>query len=275
MEQLTSEELSVLPKQMAAFMENAPTLEGANQVQVEPGGATFTTIQAALNSITDASQQKQYALYISGGTFNEALTLKPWCFLIGAGTAQTIVTYPGTYNTDGLQATIIAASNCGIGNMIVNSTYAPNVIFSNGIRCDDAVNFNIANVVVNTEDSPGTAGSMLPIYNNFGGYSTGPCNVVISSSAINAQCQNSGTYAIGVWAVSNGTYQIFNSKIVVSGSTGGVGICANPGPGSNVTVDDSTVNGVEFSLLGSSNSTLIANGCTLNGPVGPDVVVNP
>jgi len=272
--QFTQKEINALPKKMVSFMENTPDFDGTNQAQVEPGGAIFPTIQAAINSIKDASEQNQYVVYISPGTFNEALTLKPWVFLVGKGPDQTMVTHPGTFNTDGLEATVIAASNSGIGSMSVSSTYAPGVLFCNGIRCDDAINFNIANVVCTVEDNASRRGALMPIYNNFGGSSTGPCNVVIASTVVVANCLNPESMANGVWAIQNGTYQIFSSKITASGNNNAIGICANPSPGSNVTVDDSVVTGVEFCLLGSSGSTLTANGCTLRGPVGPYVTVN-
>jgi hypothetical protein len=63
-----------------------------NSVVVQPGGQSFSTITAALGSITDASQQREYVLSIGAGTYSEAVTCKPWVYLSGAGVGQTIIT---------------------------------------------------------------------------------------------------------------------------------------------------------------------------------------
>jgi len=43
--------------------------------------APFLTIQAAINSVTDATANKQYTIIISPGFYNETLTLKAWVHL--------------------------------------------------------------------------------------------------------------------------------------------------------------------------------------------------
>src|SRR5205085_11779632 len=91
---------------------------GGNTVSVDPGGATFPTIGAALASITDASQKKQYLLSVGPGTYNEQVFLKPWCYVQGAGRDQTTVTWPPT--SQFLQrGTIVGASNSNIGGMTI------------------------------------------------------------------------------------------------------------------------------------------------------------
>src|ERR1051325_836518 len=89
-----------------------------NSVQVDPGGAVFPTIGAALASITDASQKKQYLLTVGPGTYNEQVTLKPWCYLYGSGQGQTIVAWPPPSDAFS-RGTIISASNSSVANMTV------------------------------------------------------------------------------------------------------------------------------------------------------------
>src|SRR5437763_5545575 len=91
---------------------------GGNSVQVDPGGTTFPTIGAALASITDASQKKQYLLTVGPGTYNEQVTLKPWCYLHGSGQDQTTVIAPPTQDAYA-RGTIISASNSSISDMTV------------------------------------------------------------------------------------------------------------------------------------------------------------
>src|SRR6184192_2933752 len=95
----------------------AAAVEG-NSVQIDPGGATFPTIGAALASITDASQKKQYLLTVGPGTYNEQVTLKPWCYLHGSGQDQTTVIAPPTQDAYA-RGTIISASNSSISDMTV------------------------------------------------------------------------------------------------------------------------------------------------------------
>src|ERR687888_2342639 len=96
----------------------APVLEAGNgnSVQVDPGGATFPTIGAALASITDASQQKQYLLTVGPGTYNEQVALKPWCYVHGSGQDQTTVSAPPASDAFS-RGTIISASNSSISDM--------------------------------------------------------------------------------------------------------------------------------------------------------------
>ena len=60
---MATEEQTRFPHHELREQFGAPTLEAdaGNSVQVDPGGATFPTIGAALASITDASQKKQYS----------------------------------------------------------------------------------------------------------------------------------------------------------------------------------------------------------------------
>src|SRR5205085_2958002 len=76
------------------------------------------TIGAALASINDASQKKQYLLSVSPGTFNEQVTMKPWCFLQGTAQDQTVVSAPPTADAFS-RGTVISASNSSISDLTV------------------------------------------------------------------------------------------------------------------------------------------------------------
>jgi len=278
--QLTALEIEKLPKSMVAFMDQRPLAAGGvqnlgqNQVQVEPGGQIFTSIQAAINSIQNASEKNQYAIYVGPGTYNEAITLQPWVFIIGTGPTQSILTYNGSPNNDGSTATVIAVSNSGVAGMTVNSPYVSGAMTCASFLCNGVTNFNIANVVCNLQDTAANPANLLAIYNNMGLPDGPPCNVVVASSTIKITASNPGTFAIGIWAASNGTYQVFSSNIAVTGQYVAVGVAANPGANSNVTVDYSTVSGTQYCLEGSYQSTLVANQCQLTGPISPYVTVN-
>lgn len=70
----------------------AQDLAPGGAVRVEPGGRTFDTISAALESITDNSLRRQYVVEIGPGTYREVVHCKPYVYLKGAGVDATIVT---------------------------------------------------------------------------------------------------------------------------------------------------------------------------------------
>jgi len=61
-------------------------------------GADYSTIQAAINSITDASASKPYILEIAPGVYTENLTLKNYVHFKGIGTGTEVVIF-GTSGT--------------------------------------------------------------------------------------------------------------------------------------------------------------------------------
>lgn len=63
----------------------------ANVVVVSPEGGDFTSIQAAIDSIVDASADHRYLVWIGPGVYEEAVTTKAGVDLQGAGQGLTIV----------------------------------------------------------------------------------------------------------------------------------------------------------------------------------------
>ncbi|MEO8035479.1 MAG: hypothetical protein ABI837_13670, partial [Acidobacteriota bacterium] len=77
-------------EKLKAFVERLKSIPPAprhlrdGQVEVVPGGKTFPTIGEALKSITDASHQKEYTLYLGPGVYAENVVCKPWVFIEGS-----------------------------------------------------------------------------------------------------------------------------------------------------------------------------------------------
>ncbi len=67
----------------------------ANTLVVARSGGDFTSIQAAINSITLASADNPYAIFVASGVYTEQVTLKPYVTLVGAGQAATIIRWFG------------------------------------------------------------------------------------------------------------------------------------------------------------------------------------
>jgi hypothetical protein len=82
------------------------TVKKENVVTVAAlGGAEYTSIQAAIDSVTGASQVNPYTIYINPGVYVESLTLKnnvnlkgvgPAASVIVAGVSGTLATFPDT-----------------------------------------------------------------------------------------------------------------------------------------------------------------------------------
>ena len=105
----------------AAQIKAAASQLASNTVRVDPGGATFPTIGAALASITDASQKKEYLLTVGPGFYNEQVILKPFVYIQGAGPALTTISYPPvSSNNIQSRGTVVGASNSGIGSLTAN-----------------------------------------------------------------------------------------------------------------------------------------------------------
>jgi len=84
------------------------TVNYAQSVTVAKSGGDFTSIQAAIDSITDAAVNKPYVIDIYPGIYEENLVLKNYISMSGKGsgfdvvilgTSGTLVTLPSTFST--------------------------------------------------------------------------------------------------------------------------------------------------------------------------------
>lgn len=240
----------------------------ANQVEVQPGGKTFATIGAALASITDASLKKQYVLYIGPGTYNERVVCKPWVFLQGSGSDETVITAPATFDFND-KGTVIGASNSALQNLSVFSTGSGWGSFATAVACNSALNFDIENCFVQAKDEQGGA-NIWAITTDYQGGASG--SVVYLSYTSVLATMISDSQPLGLLAATASVVQLTESKVAAQGRNGwGVASAS----GSSVTLYNCFAGGDGFSLNIPDHATLIANQCQLQGPVGSGVVVNP
>ena len=61
-----------------------------NVVIVAKSGGDFTSIQAALDNITDAGSNNRYLVWVAPGTYTERVTMKPYVDIEGAGELVTL-----------------------------------------------------------------------------------------------------------------------------------------------------------------------------------------
>ena len=91
-----------------------------NVVTVAKSGGNFTGIQAALDSIADASSDNRYLVVVGPGTYQEKVQLRPWVDVTGAGRGITIITSPGdTYEPE---ATVSGEDNTELSHLTVANT---------------------------------------------------------------------------------------------------------------------------------------------------------
>lgn len=93
-------------------------------VTVAKSGGQFTTIQAAIDSITDASASKPYVVYVYPGVYDEQVTLKDYVSLYGASRMGTRIVHEDgavTPPTDGYVVKVM--QGCTVSNIYIENTY--------------------------------------------------------------------------------------------------------------------------------------------------------
>ena len=125
----------------------------AQVVNVAKSGGNFTSIQEGIDSITDASATKRYAVVVHPGNYTESVTLKDYVDLIGTGrtnsrivgTSGTVLTFPTTKATVQDMGIYVDYGALGANSTAITSAGADNVI----IRCDIGVTKSSGDFVMN------------------------------------------------------------------------------------------------------------------------------
>jgi len=82
----------------------------------------YSTIQKALDSITDAASAKPYRIVVGVGTFTEAFLLKPWTFVVGASRKTTVLS-PAQANWISADFSASGSQDTGIANCTIGATF--------------------------------------------------------------------------------------------------------------------------------------------------------
>ncbi len=95
----------------------------ARTLVVAASGGDFTSVQAAVASITDASATNPYLIWLAPGVYAETVTLKPYVHLQGAGRDVTVL--QGSITDDNGspvdKATLILDSNTSVRDLTVTN----------------------------------------------------------------------------------------------------------------------------------------------------------
>jgi hypothetical protein len=263
-------ELNTFIDQSASFVSQTKKTALAlapNTAQVWPGGAIFSTIQAAIDSITGASAQEQYQVAVGPGTFNETVTMKDYVYVIGSGQDVTIITAPP--GAQGVTGVVISASGGGISELTINAPGSSWGAWPTGIKIGGTGKFHVSGVTINS-GAGANGDNVRGLSNNTGGSQTG--YVILSQCILNISGDNqSGCTALELFG--SGLSVLINlTAIEVSGGSQNFGITT--AGGATVTLEDSKITASTFALYDSDGGSLItANQCSINGPVSGGVVV--
>ena len=130
-------------------------------VTVAKAGGDFDTIQGAIDSITDATTTKRYAIKVYPGNYAESVTMKNYVDIIGTGrtnsritgTSGTVLTFPSIKATILDMGIYVDYGTLGATSTAITSAGADSVM----IRCDIGVTKSGGDYVMNAITA--TAGS--------------------------------------------------------------------------------------------------------------------
>ena len=91
-----------------------------NVVIVAKSGGDFTTITAALTSITTASDTNRYLIYVAPGVYTERVTMKQFVDIEGAGELTTKITFIGDASV--VTGTVVGANDAELRFLTVENT---------------------------------------------------------------------------------------------------------------------------------------------------------
>jgi hypothetical protein len=93
-----------------------------NVVVVAKSGGDYTSVQAAIDSITDAAASNPYLVWVAPGVYQEQVTMKPFVHLQGAGQEATVISSTAnSVDWPPTQATLLLASDTSLRYLTVGN----------------------------------------------------------------------------------------------------------------------------------------------------------
>jgi hypothetical protein len=249
-----------------------------NTVQVWPGGASFTSIQPAIDSIKDASPQKPYSVSVGAGTYKENVQMKANVFMLGAGQDQTIITAaPGPIPSPGVTATgvVQTAGDSGIGDLTITATGGIYGCWVIAMKVQIPGKFKATGVTFNANDG-GLAGNNIYGITNIIFSTHADSMLHLGSCIINAVGTGRNALTTGMDGYGTGYITTLSLSTIISSTTvANRCLGVSTGGGSTSTLQNCTITAQGYALIDLDwNSLITANQCVINGPISPGVIVN-
>ncbi len=94
-----------------------------NVVVVAQSGGDYTSVQEAIDSVSGATADDPYLVWVAPGVYSETVTMKPYVHLQGSGQEATVITST-TSNGDWppVQATLVLTSDASLSDLTVGNS---------------------------------------------------------------------------------------------------------------------------------------------------------
>lgn len=216
-----------------------------NVVIVAKSGGDFTSVQAAIEIITDAAANNQYLVWVAPGVYSEMVTMKSYVHLQGAGQEATVITSSVTSNSHPpSQGTIKLASHSSLRDLTVgnNGSGAYNVAV---LATAEMIEILVDDVTARTQGSGQTN-------LNYAIYLTGS-DTKVTLQQVTALAENADTN-VGLYNTSGAETKLYGGSFTARGGSHAFGIDNN---GTNTTLEAFEINAL--SVDGSSKNTSFSN----------------
>ena len=248
----------------------------ANVVVVAQSGGDYTSVQAAIDSITDAAEGNPYLVWVTPGVYSETVTMKSYVHLQGAGQEATVITSTvGSSFLPLTQATLVLTDDVSLRDLTVGNggTGYANValmaitgtvrtlVVDVTARAQGSGSYNYAvyligsdtNVTLQDVTALGEGGAN----NNYGLYNQNGASATLQGGSFAARGGANSTYGI----YSEGFSTTLKATSVTALGEGGAG---NNHGLRNHNGASATLQGGSFAARGGANS---ANGILNGGPL--------
>jgi hypothetical protein len=189
------------------------TAQYDNLVVVAKLWGDYTSVQAAIDSISDASAGNPYLIWVAPGVYVEQVTMKAHVHLQGAGQEATIIhSSASSGDWPPTQATLVLASNTSLRDLTVtnNGTGTRNV----ALLAADTTNTRVADVTVRTDGSGQFSYAFLV-------HGSG---TDITLQQVTALGENGSSSNYGLHNFLNATVMLYGGSFTGSGGTDAYGV---------------------------------------------------
>lgn len=245
------------------------SLDTPNQVTVYPGGKTFPTIQAAIDSIPNNLQGPDYyTVSIGAGTYPERVTLKPWVVLYGGSPDQVVISAPpASVQASGV---LTAASNTGVNGLTVLCQGGSWGNFATALYAQDVVNFQMAGSIFKASDAGAAGLNLATAQIDLWAQSASAFNASDCDFIAEAKSSQSVATCVNIWNRANVNINYF-SVVQATGGMQNYGVIS--GGACTTLLQDSKLIGSTYAVYLPEGGSATAARCTIDGPVSSGVII--